>query len=114
MTTKNVAESAAYENCIGVKEELSNSDLSTFIEIEDDESSEDSWKKHWLEMPEYEQEDNPAYKKLIISFRTKEDYDEFVEKTAKILDQTMTQKTKTIWYPALSRDENSLKRWIEE
>jgi 23S rRNA A2030 N6-methylase RlmJ len=59
-------------------------------------------------------EDNPAYKKLIISFRTKEDYDEFVEKTAKILDQTMTQKTKTIWYPALSRDENSLKRWIEE
>jgi hypothetical protein len=108
MTTK-IAESTAYENCIGVKEEVNNSDLSGFIDIEDDDSDE-SWKKHWTGMPEFEQEDNPAYKKLIVSFRNKEDYDEF----AKLIEQTLTEKTKTIWHPKLDREANSLMRWIEE
>lgn len=81
-------------------------------EVFDDDIEEDdeSWKKYWVGMPEFVQEDNPAYKKLIISFRTKEDYEEF----AKIIGQKLTEKTKSIWHPKLDRDENTLKRWIEE
>jgi hypothetical protein len=110
-----VIESTVYENCIGVKEVVeTNSDLTEFLDMEDDDSSDTSWKKHWVEMPEFEQEDNPPYKKLIISFRNKEDFDEFVSKTSSVIDQTITNKTKSIWYPALDRDENSLKRWLEE
>lgn len=60
-------------------------------------------------MPEFEQNDNPPFRKLIISFRNQEDFDEFAEK----LDQRVTDKTKSIWYPALDKEANSLLRWIE-
>lgn len=109
-----VQETTEYESCIGEKDtSYLPSDLTDFLGIEDDNEDKE-WKKHWKGMPEFVQEDNPPYKKLIISFRNKEDYDEFVSKTKDVLDQTMTEKTKSIWYPALDRDQNSLKRWIEE
>ena len=39
-----------------------------------------------------------------------EDYKEF----AKIIGQTLTDKTKSIWHPKLDITKNSLMRWIEE
>lgn len=87
--------------------QLDEEERQTYEELFDDE---EEWKKHWLGMPEFDQEDNPPYKKIIMSFRNKEDYEEF----AKLVDQNLTEKTKSIWYPKLDRDENSLKRWIEE
>lgn len=105
-----VEESTVYESCIGVKEvDYNNGSLSDFLGIEDHDE-EKEWQKHWIGMPEFEQKDNPSYKKLIVNFRNKDDYEEF----AKLLDQNLTEKTKSIWYPKLNRDENSLKRWIEE
>ena len=105
-----IEESTQYESLIGVKEDtFKQSTLSDFLGIDDaDESRE--WEKHWIGMPEYTQEDNPPYKKLIVSFRCKEDYEEF----SKLIDQNLTVKTKSIWHPKLNRDENSLRRWIEE
>lgn len=112
--TKNVKkvdlkESTVYDNCVGVKveEDSKPGSLVEFLGLEEEDDTKE-WQKHWVGMPEFVQEDNPPYKKLIISFRTKEDYDEF----AGIVNQSLTEKTKSIWYPKLDRDENTLKRWI--
>ena len=61
-------------------------------------------------MPEYKQENNPPYKRIIVSFRNKEDYDEF----SQLISQNLTDKTKSIWHPKLDREANMLTRWIEE
>ena len=109
MNNEKIEESNVYDNCLGKKE--SAPDLSKFIEFGEEENTEPiEWKNHWNGMPEFTQEDNPPFKKLIISFRTKEDYDAFSE----LVSQKLTDKTKSIWYPKLDRDLNSLKRWIED
>ena len=112
-----VQETTTYESLIGVKADLPQPPTLNRFFGENDESEEDGvdtnnaeWTKHWKGMPEFENEDNPPYKKLIISFRTKEDYEEF----AKIIDQNLTEKTKSIWHPALDREANSLMRWVED
>lgn len=113
MKDVDVKESTVYESCLGVKvsDPTTPSDLSDFLEIENDENEyDDEWKKHWGEMPEYVQEKNSTFKTVYVHFRNQEDYDEF----AKLVDQNMTMKTKSIWYPQLDRDQNTLKRWIEE
>ena len=61
-------------------------------------------------MPEFNQEENPPHRKLIISFRSEEDYQEF----ATLICQKLTKKTKSVWHPKLDRDANTLKRWVEE
>lgn len=105
-----IPESTQYESLIGVKVESNKpSSLVDFLDIEDDDERKE-WEKHWIGMPEYVQEENPPYKRVIVSFRNEEDYKEF----AKLVSQNLTIKTKSIWYPKLDRDENSLKRWIEE
>ena len=97
------------ENCIGVREELpQQGSLVGFLGIEDEDERRE-WEKHWVGMPEFVQEDNPPYKRIQISFRCEEDYKEF----AALVEQNLSEKTKSIWYPKLDRDENTLKRWIE-
>jgi hypothetical protein len=78
--------------------------------VEEQEETTEEWRKYWKGMPEFVQEDNPPYKKIIVSFRNEEDYEEF----AKLISQKLTDKTKSIWYPKLDIDDNALKRWIEE
>ena len=110
MTKTYIDEKTEYDNCLDVKE-VGKGNLSDFLDEDDAPEVDDKlWKKHWTGMPEFEQEKNPPYKKLIVSFRTKEDYDEF----AKLIDQKLTMKTKSIWHPRLDREANSLLRWIEE
>lgn len=107
--SSNVEESTIYDNCIGTVVELEMpSNLNDFLGIED-EDTEKEWEKHWLGMPEFDQKDNPPHRKLIINFRNEEDFVEF----SKLLDQTLSEKTKSIWFPKLEKDANSLKRWIE-
>jgi len=111
-----IKETTEYDNCLDVKASEEMNSLTKYLDLsedekkslEEDESKE--WKNLWKGMPEFDQENNPPYKKLIISFRSKEDYDEF----AKLVDQALTEKTKSIWYPKLDRDANRLLRWIEE
>jgi len=112
-----VKETTTYESLIGVKTELPQPPTLNRFFGDDEESDDDGvdtnnaeWTKHWKGMPEFDQHDNPPYKKLIISFRNKEDYEEF----AKIIDQNLTEKTKSIWHPALDREANSLMRWVED
>ena len=105
-----IDESTEYESLIGTKVEIEKqSSLSEFLGIEEEDERKE-WEKHWINMPEYVQEDNPPYKRLIVSFRNKEDYDEF----STLIDQKLTEKTKSIWHPKLDREANTLLRWIEE
>lgn len=105
-----IDETTEYENCLDVKE-FEDGTLSSFLGEEAVRDIEEKlWKKHWIGMPEFQQEDNPPYKRIIVSFRTKEDYDEF----SGLIDQNLTEKTKSIWHPKLDRDANHLLRWVED
>jgi hypothetical protein len=107
-----VEESSGYDNFIGEVDSKSlPSTLGGFMgensDIEDVDIEE--WRKHWNQMPSFNQEDNPPYKKLIVSFRTEADYLEFQT----LISQKMTSKTKTVWHPHLDKTANSLLRWME-
>lgn len=117
METKQVKESSTYENCMELlTDEYQPPTLNRFFgeDEEDEQGGVDvnnvEWKKHWIGMPEFEQNDNKTYKTLYVHFRNHEDYEAF----AKLVEQNLTMKTKSIWHPKLERDENMLKRWIED
>jgi len=108
-----IKESSKYENFIGKKEKLpEQASLADFLDEKDldDGESKVFWEKHWQGMPEFKQEDNPPYHHIKISFRNEEDFKDF----AKLVNQNISLKTKSIWHPKLDRDANSLKRWIED
>ena len=69
-----------------------------------------NWREHWKGMPEFESENKMPAKQIIVSFVTEEDYQAF----AKLVDQKLTKKTKSIWYPKKERAEVSLLRWVDE
>ena len=109
-----VKESAEYDNYLG---EVDDSSLPTTLgefmgekKGTNDEVDLDSWRSHWKQMPAFTQEHNEPYKKVIMSFRTKEDYEDFQKK----IGQRLTEKTKSAWHPHLDVTANSLLRWMEE
>jgi hypothetical protein len=105
-----VKETTEYDNFVGKKNE-DEMPVSIFDFSGDEDPNEDvEWKKHWKGMPDFEQEDKKTYKTIYVHFRNKEDYEEF----AKMIDQNLTEKTKSIWHPALDREANSLLRWVED
>jgi len=63
----------------------------------------------WDGMPEFIQEDAKGYKSVALHFQTKESVDEF----AKLINQTITDKTKSIWYPKMEKNKLSDKRYGE-
>jgi len=69
-----------------------------------------SWEIEWQDMPEFKQETKNHYAEVIVKFEIKEDLETF----AKLIDQNISEKTKSIWYPKLQRGECSLWRWIDE
>jgi hypothetical protein len=72
-----------------------------------EETSEPSFEE-WLEMPEFVQEDNPCFAKIVFRFETEKDLLDF----SNIIGQKLTQKTKSAWHPALQRGLNAGKRWV--
>ena len=55
---------------------------------------------HWRDMPEFNQPKNGAFRQIIVSFEDQEGVDEF----AKLIQQTLTNKTKSIWFPDRERN----------
>lgn len=53
----------------------------------------------WNNMPEYEQDDATAWKQLVINFENIDDLTNF----ANLVEQPVTEKTKSIWYPKSER-----------
>lgn len=67
------------------------------------------WKKVWVGMPEFIQEEKEPYFKITMRFRDADNYVKF----GKIIDQNLSENTNSIWYPKLDRDANARKRWVE-
>jgi hypothetical protein len=64
----------------------------------------------WVGMPEFVQEKQEPYAKIILRVRNKED----LELLSKLLEQSFTSKTKSAWFPAIVRGINSNKRYVDE
>ena len=61
----------------------------------------------WSGMPEFVQEKKEPYKKLIVRFETKDDYENF----ARLINQNLTPKTKSIWVPFKPHRREERKVW---
>lgn len=72
------------------------SDIFQQNKIEDNEA----WRKEWEGMPEFEQKDLGAEYSVIVSFKTFEDLVAF----SKLVDQKITIRTQSIWYPKQELD----------
>lgn len=109
-----IEEQSEYENYLGDNIDTSHvNTLEGFMGEDTNTVKEvdlDSWRAHWKQMPDYTNETNKPYKRVIMGFRTKEDYEEF----QKLIGQKMTDKTKSAWHPALDKTANSLMRWMSE
>ena len=68
----------------------------------------EKWRKAWQGMPSFIQENNPPYKQIVIAIPNEGN----VEAFSKLIGQSITEKTKSIWHPKLDRDENAKKRWV--
>jgi hypothetical protein len=66
--------------------------------------------KHWQGMPEFNQPDNSAHRQIIVSFED----DAGVEEFAKLLKQTITKKTKSLWFPYRAKNNVTDLFWIQE
>lgn len=64
----------------------------------------------WQGMPEFVQEKQESYSKIIFRFENEDDLQEF----AGLIGQKLTNKTKSAWHPKLVRGINSNKRYIVE
>lgn len=53
------------------------------------------WDEHWKQMPEFVQKDLTPLKSIQVHFETVDDMRAF----AKLVGQTITMNTRSIWYP---------------
>ena len=64
------------------------------------EEQEPSWKQEWKGMPEFLQVNKEPCQKIVINFQTYDD----VKKFAELLGFSVTNKTKSIWFPIKEKD----------
>lgn len=68
------------------------------------------WAKEWQNMPEFNQEDLTSNKSIIVHFENEKDMKDF----AKLVGQTITPRTQSIWYPKATITRYSDKRYVDE
>jgi hypothetical protein len=73
-------------------------------------SEEKEWRKHWRNMPEYVQEKNFPFHTIKVRFEAENDMKSF----SSLLDQDLTEKTKSIWHPELLVEQNYKLRWMQK
>lgn len=71
---------------------------------------EEAWKKEWVGMPEFIQEELVPFRELVVRFENQEEVDKF----AKLINQTITDKTTFVWYPNITIERYANKRWVDE
>jgi hypothetical protein len=69
-----------------------------------------SWKEEWKGMPEFVQEKQEPWAKIIFRFENEDDLQEF----AKLIGQKLTKKTKSSWYPYKPHVSKHESKWIDE
>ena len=67
----------------------------TIVGMFDPEDPKDWWKEYWKGMPEFVQEDLEPYRTLHVHFESAED----VEKFAQLIQQDISPKKASIWFP---------------
>jgi hypothetical protein len=106
-----IPETTQYDNYLNKKEHVEE-DNKLFGETVENKKDSD---KFWVGMPEFVQEEKKSFKTIYLHFRNEADFKEFVTRYKDLdKDQVISDKTKSMWYPHLDKDENSLKRWFEE
>ena len=73
-------------------------------------AQEKAWKKEWKGMPEFIQEDQSPWKSIIVHFASPGDMQAFSE----LVEQTITPKTQSLWYPTAEIVHMMNKRYIDE
>ena len=68
------------------------------------------WKKHWKGLPEYFCDDLTPIRQILISFKSEED----IQKFSELMQQTITDRTKSIWYPKEEIDAVEHLRYVDE
>jgi hypothetical protein len=77
----------------------------------DFENQDAEWVNEWQDMPEFIQsETDKPYAQIIFRFANENDLQEF----SKIIDQKLTNKTKSCWYPQIERGLNANKIYVYE
>lgn len=71
---------------------------------------ENSWKNEWKDMPEFVQEKQEAYAKIIFRFENEEDLQAF----AQLIGQKLTKKTKSSWYPFKPHRKETQTKCVDE
>lgn len=89
---------------IALQQLLANMDSQYGLRAPDDPYAE------WKEMPEFVSEDKSGFKDLIVHFDSEADLKAF----AQLLNQSITTKTKSIWYPFREREQMKGKAWVSD
>jgi hypothetical protein len=71
---------------------------------------EEEWRKEWVGMPEFIQDDLTPWKQIVVSFAGPADMAAF----AVLVDQTITPNTRSIWFPDAEMDTIKTKRYGDE
>lgn len=64
----------------------------------------------WQGMPEFEQNDLEAVHSIKVNFRTLDDLQRFAEQ----IDQKLSEKTKSVWFPAKPRENLQDVAWVSD
>jgi hypothetical protein len=68
----------------------------------------DWWEPLWVGMPEFDQRDLSAFCQMTLNFACQADLDEF----AALIEQSLTPRTRSIWFPAAEIGRYANKRYI--
>jgi hypothetical protein len=68
------------------------------------------YEEEWVGMPEFVQDKQEPYAKIIVRFPDEKSLQEFSE----LIGQKLTKKTKSIWHPKLMRGINCRKKYVDE
>ena len=71
---------------------------------------EESFREEWKNMPEYVQEDLTPYRVINVRFKNADDVALF----EKLMQQKITEKQKTLWFPYAEPRRASLFRYVNE
>ncbi len=68
------------------------------------------WREEWKDMPEYINEDLSSERQIVVHFRNEED----IQKFAELIEQQVTELTKSLWYPYMADRLSADKLYIDE
>ena len=72
--------------------------------------NEEPWKREWVGMPEFVQEDLMAWRTIYVHFEDQDDLDAFSE----LVGQNITDLTKFLWFPKVESIKSSKYRYKNE